>query len=81
LIRPAEDEWVPIVSTTTTDIRTNMRLEEVVTGDQARTIESVLEVAAQCNGEFRVVELERRIRNKTLQAEPQRVSSALARSS
>jgi hypothetical protein len=58
-----------------------MRLEEVVTGDQARTIESVLEVAAQCNGEFRVVELERRIRNKTLQAEPQRVSSALARSS
>jgi hypothetical protein len=67
--------------TTTTGIAINMRLEEVVTGDQARTIESVLEVAAQCNGEFRVVELERRIRNKTLQAEPQRVSSALARSS
>jgi hypothetical protein len=38
-----------------TDIRTNMRLEEVVIGGQARIIESVLEVAPQCNGELRVV--------------------------
>ena len=81
LISPSQDHLDAIVGTTTTASRTNMRLEEVVIGDQARIIESVLEVAPQCNGEFRVVELERRIRNRMLQAEPQRVSSALACSS
>ena len=55
MFRPTEYEQVPIVGTTMTDTRTNMRLEGVVIGSQLRITEWVIKIQLHRDRELWIV--------------------------